>query len=290
MSFGGGGEPQQQTSTTTQQLSPEQRAILEPLIPIISQFGQTPLQQFPQSQVIPFNPTEVAAQESALGAADVAGGPISQAQAFSQFLQGPALFPESNPALRANIDAAIRPLTEQFTQSILPNIRTAENFAGQVGGSRGGLAEQGATNTLLRQIGETSQGIVGENFQNALRTGAQSLAFTPSLLSASLFPAQTIAGVGGAERQLAEAGLSEEAQRFAAEQLSAFAPASAAAQLAFGIPGGTTTSTGTATGGGSTSPFQGAISGGSLGAALFPANPLIGGGVGALAGLLLSQF
>ncbi|KKN74535.1 hypothetical protein LCGC14_0389520 [marine sediment metagenome] len=287
---GGGGEPQQSTSTTTQQLSPEQRAILEPLIPIFTEFGQTPLQQFPGSQVVPFNPTELASQEQARGAATAAAGPIGQANLFSQFLQGPALFPESNPALRANIEAAIRPLTESFTQSILPNIRTAENLAGQVGGSRGGLAEQSATNALLRQIGETSQGLVGQNFENALRVGAQSLAFTPSLLSSSLFPAQTLAGVGGAERALTEAELFEQAQRFGAEQLAEFAPAAAAANIAVGLPGGSTTSVGTVTGGGGTSPFQGFISGGALGTAMFPSNPAVGGGVGALAGLLLSQF
>ena len=284
---GGGGQPQTSTTVTTQELSPEQRAILKPLIPIITKFGETPLEQFPGSLIPDFNPLELQAQQTALTAAGGIQQDVGQASAFANFLQGPALFPQTNPALQANIEAAIRPLTETFGQTILPNIRGQEVIAGQVGGSRGMLAEQQATNLLLRQVGETSAGLVGENFANALRAGTQSLFAQPSLLSSSLLPAQVIAGVGGAERGLTTAQLEEEAARFGAEQLKVFAPAQAAAGVAFGMPGGTVMSKGTAFGGGGGGNIFGtAMGAGSLGAAMFPGNPLVGGGLGILAGLL----
>lgn len=264
------GAPQTTTQTTTQQLSPEQQAILQPLIPIISEFGQTPLEQFGPSLVPGFTPTELAAQQTALTQAGQTGTDIAAANAFANFLQSPeALDPSTNPALAANISAAVRPLTESFAQTILPNIRGQEVIAGQVGGSRGGLAEEQATNQLLRQVGETSAGLVGENFANVLRAGGQSLFAQPSLAQTSFLPAQIAAGVGGAERELTTAQLQEQAQRFGAEQLKEFAPAQTAAQVAFGIPGGTTTSTGTATGGGGSNLFSDILGAGALGASLF---------------------
>ena len=285
---GGGGQPQTTTQVTRQELSPEQRQILEPLIPIISKFGQTPLQQFPESVIPGFNPTELQAQQTALTAAGGIQQDVGQANIFANFLQGPALFPETNPALQANIAAAIRPLTETFGQTILPNIRGQEVIAGQVGGSRGRLAEQQASNVLLRQVGETSAGIVGENFQNALRAATQSLFAQPALLQSSILPAQVIAGVGGAERALTTAQLEEESRRFGAEQLREFAPAQAAAGVAFGLPGGTVTSTTTGPPGATGNIWANSLGAGALGAAMFPGNPLVGGGLGILAGLLFS--
>lgn len=260
--FFSGSDPVAPTSTqvTTQQLSPQQQQILDPLVPIITKFGTKPLEQFPKTQIPGFTPTELTAQQQAITAAGGIQQDVGQANVFANFLQGPALFPETNPALRSSIDAAIRPLTESFGESILPNIRGAEVVAGQVGGSRGRLAEQTAIRTLLRQIGETSSGIVNENFQNALRTGAQSLFAQPNLATSSLLPSQVLAGVGGAERGLDIARLQEEAQKFGAEQLREFAPAQAAANVAFAIPGGTTTSTSTITSGvGENSGFQNAL-------------------------------
>ena len=280
---GGNESPQVTSQTTTQELSPEQRAILEPLIPIFQRFGTTPLQQFPGSTIPGFNPTEVQAQQTALTQAGNLQGNIQGAQDFASFLQGPALFPESNPALRENIAAAVRPLSENFTQSVLPNIRGQENVVGQVGGSRGRLVEGQATSDFLRQVGETSAGLVSENFQNALRQGTQSLFAQPALATSSLLPAQIQAGVGGAERALTTAQLEEEARRFGAEQLSAFAPAQAAAGAAFGIPGGSVTSTGTGPVGGSSNLFSNTIGAGALG---FSLGGPAGAGLGILAGLL----
>jgi hypothetical protein len=283
---GGGSDPVTTEKTTTQEWSPEQRQILEPLVPIFQKFGTTPLKQFPGSTIPDFSATELQAQQTALGQAEALKPNIQGALDFSSFLQGDALFPETNPALRASIDAAVRPLTEQFTQSILPNIRGSENVAGQVGGSRGALAEQQASTNFLRQVGDTSAGMVSENFQNALRQGTQSLFTQPALQASSLLPAQIQAGVGGAERGLKTGQLQEEARRFGAEQLSEFAPASAAASVAFGMPGGSTRSTSTAPAAPGGGMFSSALGGGALGAAMFAANPVIGGGLGILAGLM----
>jgi len=236
MSLGGGSGGG--TTRTVQQLTPEQQAILNPITPILTKFGQTPLQQFPFSTIPGFNPFETAGQQAAAATAAGVTPSIGNALNFQNFLFGPALSPEANPGLQGSIDAAIRPLTETFTQKVLPNIRLSEGLAGQAGGSRGRVLEGLATRDLLRQVGDTSANLVNANFQNALQQATRGLAFAPSVLQSSLLPTQLLSSVGQQARQLQTQQLLELAQRFGQQQLLAFSPAQAAANVAFGFPGG----------------------------------------------------
>ena len=245
---GGGGKTQTVQQTTVQELSPEQRAILKPLIPKITEFGTTPLELFPGSTIPDFSPLEVEARAGATATARGLGQPIGQALDFQNFLFSPELFSATGQVAGPAIEAAIRPLARTFAESVLPNIRSAEVFAGQVGGSRGRLAEQGAVQSFLTEAGDISADIVNTNFANALSAASRALVTAPSTFQSALIPSQILASVGGANRELETARLLEEAQRFGAEQLLAFEPARAAAGVAFGIPGGTLTSQGITSG------------------------------------------
>lgn len=437
MSFGSTqSAPVKSTTTSTQELSPEQRQLLNIALPIATQFGQNPPKLFPGSTIAPQNQLQTTAQQMMLQTAGsalptvagaggeaaqrllggqlfssatpqvgqtlAAGGPqvaedprVSQTigqlingtsggtnfqdlgqslvsmlspqgqltpeqarmltqrsdptiNAAQNFLLGPVMSPETNPALRSAIDAAVRPLSEQFTQTVLPNIRQGAITAGQFGGSRQGVAEDAASRDFLRQVGDTSASLSNEAFkanlgalvqgfgtaanreanqaqtmvqllnneiqrkgidvnavtqtvgnllqsqaaQESIRTGAltttmQSLlqseatrlgistdamtnAFAtmmnsetqrggieanaaigtianfPDLLNAMMLPAQAVEAVGTQQQQQQQALLSEQAQRFMAEQLLPFSVAQDIAALAFGIPGGSTTTTSTA--------------------------------------------
>lgn len=267
---GGGGQPQQVSQTTTQELSPEQRAILEPLIPIITEFGQTPLKQFPGSVIPEFSRLELEAQDSAVGAARGLGGSINQAQRFQDFLFSPELFEKAGQFSAPAIDAAIRPLERAFSESILPNIRGSEGLAGQVGGSRGRLAEQGAVKSFLTEAGDISSEIVNKNFAEALSASSRALFTAPQTFQSSLLPSQILSAVGGAGRELESAQLQEQAQRFGAEQLLAFEPARAAAGVAFGLPGGTVNTTSTSPGARSPGLLQTGVGLASIFGSLFP--------------------
>ena len=169
MGLGGGGGGESRT-VTTQELSPEQQELLKLVIPEARKFVADPPQQFPGSAIVPFTPNQLGAQQSALSQAF--GGNVSQvtdaAAQAQQFALGPVLFPESNPALQAATQAAIRPITEQFTQSVLPNIRQEAITAGGFGGSRQGIAEGQASQAFLRQVGDTSAQIQSEAFGQGL--------------------------------------------------------------------------------------------------------------------------
>ncbi len=333
MGLGGGGK----TSTTTrQELSPEQQELLSLVIPAARDISENPPQLFPESQIAPFNPLQVAGQELALGAA---AGPVTQlgqtatsgvgalqeiglptgilgageaiggldtAQPFLDFLlSGQALFPQSNPALAATAEAAIRPLEQSLTQQVLPGIRSGAVDAGQFGSSRQGIAEGIALQEFQQQAGDisanifsqgfsdalaaatnalgTTQGLAGTGFETLVGQGTRSLFATPQLADLALQPAAITGGVGFQQQQQEQAQLSEEAQKFISEQIIPFLVAQDVAQLAFGIPGGSITSTTSGGGGGiQIGQLLGALVGGVGGA-------FVGGPAGAFAGAGLGQ-
>lgn len=250
---GGGGQPQTSTTSTTQQLSEEQRRLISLVIPTAEQFIQQPPELFPGSTIAPPDPAQLEAQERTL-ALGAAGGPLeafgNQATMASQFLLGPVLFPESNPALRAATDAAIRPLTENFQNVVLPGIRGEAITAGGFGGSRQGIAEGLAAQGLTRQIGDVSATIQANAFQQSLDAMTRTLFAAPETAKLPLLPVALTEAVGAQRQMTEQALLSEEAQRFISEQLIPFSTAQDVAALAFGLPGERVSSTTSFGGGG----------------------------------------
>ena len=284
---GGGGGGGESRTVTTQELSPEQQQLLSLVIPEARKFVSQPPQQFPGTAIAPFTPNQLSAQQSALSQAF--GGNVGQvtdatAQA-QQFALGPVLFPESNPALQAATEAAIRPISEQFTQSILPNIRQSAVTAGGFGGSRQGIAEGIASQAFLRQVGDTSAQLQSEAFGQGLDLFGRALFAAPGTAQLALLPTQIQEAVGIQQQQLQQRQLTEEAQKFVNAQLIPFAAAQDVAQLAFGFPGGSAESVTSASSGTSSNSLQAALAGAALGTAI--GGPGIGTGIGALAALLL---
>lgn len=66
MAMGGG----QSTTTTTQELSPEQRKLIEPVIPIAQNYLANPPKQYAGSAITPFNPLQQQAQQMTVDAAN----------------------------------------------------------------------------------------------------------------------------------------------------------------------------------------------------------------------------
>ncbi|MFQ5741999.1 MAG: hypothetical protein ACE5HV_00240 [Acidobacteriota bacterium] len=272
MGFGGTGGGRS-TTTTVQELAPEQQQLLNLVIPEAEKFIAAPPTLFPSSTIVPFNPLQQQAQQQALG---VAGGPAQgiadQAALAQNFLLGPVLFPESNPALQGAIQAATRPLERTFTQQTLPNIRQGAISAGQFGGSRQGIAEGLAAQGFQQQVGDVSATLANQAFQSGLEALTRSLIFAPQTAQLGLLPSSITAGVGQQQQAQEQAFLSEEAQRFLAEQIIPFATAQDVAALAFGVGGGTSTTTAQGPGT-STDPLQAILGIGGLAASIFAPPP-----------------
>ncbi len=105
-----------------------------------------------------------------IGALTSGGGAVGDANnLLSQTLGGQFLSPESNPFLQATIQAAQRPLLEQFQDVTLPGLSSAFTAAGQRtqpgGSSAFDKAKAIESRGLFNALGDISTKLAGENFQ-----------------------------------------------------------------------------------------------------------------------------
>lgn len=288
MSAGGGGGEQSSTTTTVRELSPQQQSLLDLAIPRAEKFGEQGLTLPQESGVAGFDPLQLQAQESALQQAQPGGAlanTVGNATLAQNFALGPLLFPETNPALRQATDAAIRPLTEQFTESVLPQIRGGAIAANQPGGSRQGVAEGIASRGFLRQVGDTSANIQSDAYQQGLDAFIKGLALAPQTAGLQTLPSSILDIIGGQRQGQEQQRLTEEQTKFFNTQLLDLTVAQELAKLAGTFGGGSTIATATQPNqAGGSSAFNRALGGASAGFGLSGGNPFGAaiGGIGSL--------
>lgn len=327
--MGGGG--QNTVQTTTQEMSPEQRALLEPVIPIAKDFLANPPQQYPGTGIAPFTPLQQQGQQMTVQAAQqmlpymqmlpqqlqqimggfgqnanaigaqsgaannqlqqIMGATAQQAQSpgMNFLTSGATLDPNSNMALQAATQAAIRPFIENFQTNVMPGIASEAVSAGGFGGTRQGIAEGLASRALLQQTGDITANMANSAYtqglqaliqgqglqQNALgalmqgniqgqqaqqgaaglqQQGLQgmlgALGQSGNIMQQGLLPAQLVSAVGEQQQGMGQAQLSEQIQKYVSQQMIPFAAAQDVAGLAFGMPGGSSTSNAQTSGGG----------------------------------------
>lgn len=104
--------------------------------------------------------------------------------------------PANNPYFQSAVQSAIRPVTQQFQEQVLPSIKSGAQQAGQFGGSRQGIAEGLASRGYMDTVGD-----ITSNMGNAAY--AQGL----NALQSSGQMGQNLAGMGlGATGQAGQMG------------------------------------------------------------------------------------
>lgn len=345
----GGSTPPAPTQSTTYQLSPEQRQLMDLAIPGVKQFAAQVPQRYPGDTVAGFTAPQIAGQEAATAAAGTQAGLAKTAadvftQLPTQLAQGvPGLQPfvgqtqqyeknpweglaQADPALQSYIDASTRPLYQNLTNTVLPNIRGGAITAGGFGGSRQGIAEGTAAGQTALAAGDTASKLAGSQYatnvgalQNRYATNVaadqaryatnvnaeqqrldlmqraragdmqaltQLLALTPTVQQAQVAPALTLSGVGDVQQAQNQAELSGQIQGYNYDQLAPFLQSKEILSLLQGLPGGTTLSTGSVPP--QPSALNRALGGAATGASLGSAlMPGVGTGVGAVGGAIL---
>jgi hypothetical protein len=293
---GGGGKTQNVTQKTVVELTPEQKRLIGLATPLAETVARRGVQDTPFSRVAPQTGLQTEGQNRLVQTArgfgqDVLPGVQS---ALKSQLNAPDL--QNNPYLAAAIDAAIRPIREQHTQTVLPSITSGAVASGGLGGSRQGIAEGLAGQSFLRQVADTSSSFANQAFQKGLEAQSRGLALAPSVSQLGLLPGQIISGVGAEQQAQAQRTLDEATRRFTTDQLMPLFLAQEIAGLASGLPGSGMSGFSQQPGPPGTNPILGALGGaalgGGLGAAINPATATaagggaVGAGIGALIGLL----
>lgn len=287
-SKGGGGS--QSTTTVQQNFSPEEAArraaVMKEADRVYwSTMGTASNSPYPGAR--PITPSAETAEAQTM-MADAARGnmqTIADNAMYAQLMGYNAADVTNNPFLDKAMNAAVRPLTEQMTESggVLSQIRSGAGDAGQYGGSRQGIAEGLALKGYLNAVGDVTAKMGNNAYNTGLATSMQALGLTPTVMGAQRDPAAALSAVGAQREDLAA---DVEAYRAAQEEWKLNAPwmpLQNYANIVFGgaSPGTTTSSVGPGVKGPSRA--MGALGGAAMGAT-------VAGPWGAAAGALIGAF
>jgi len=206
-------------------------------------------------------------------------------------------FLNANPYQQAMMEAATRPLTQQFSQTVLPGISSLYSRSGRLGSGSMERALGTATEAYGRSLGDITSNIAGSQYQQerglqqqAQLAQAQLAGAAPSFYGQQFLPSQTLAQVGAQQEAIAAQPLQEQLARYQFGQQLPYQQLQGYLSSVYGTPLG---SYGTQTTNAPTYQNRGAgilgggIAGGLGGYALGQAFPQIGGTYGALGGSVL---
>lgn len=219
---------------------------------------------------------------------------VASIQNATNFGLGNVLYANSNPYLQSAIGAAVRPITQSYTDpnGVMAQIRQGAVEAGGVGGSREGIAQGVAAGRYAQAVGDTASKMANENYQQGLDTFEKTLMFAPSAMQAGNVPAQTLANVGASTEGRAADQAAYQEQQALWNMNAPWMPLQNYANMVYGSGSQGSTSTGTMSGSSGSRLLSG-LSGGLTGYSLASALGVAGGpvgwgmmGLGALAGLM----
>jgi hypothetical protein len=281
------GSPDQPEQVTKPILSQQQQEVLNLAMPGLRSFAATVPQRYQGEQVAGFNPTQLTAQQMLTSGAAPAQGDLARSgHTVSDFYTGGNIWdPNVNPNLRGAIDAAVRPITESYEQSVMPTIRTGAQGAGQFGGSRQGVAEGVASTGYLRNVGDTASKIAQNEYETNVNAQLRALGLLPQTIEAQTAEGRTTGAVGDVQQAQEQARINEQVANFNFDQYAPFLQSQELLSLYGALPQGGVTSTANVP---QTNPFMQALGGAGTGAAIGGAvGGPVGAGVGAVGGATL---
>jgi hypothetical protein len=154
------------------------------------------------------------AMMNALGPQAMTAQNLTNAQNFA--LAGPANL-SSNPYIAGATEAAIRPLYSQ-AQGLLQQARRDANSAGQLGGDRQAILEQGVIGDYLQKAGDITSTMYSDAYNNSLSNQAKAIGLAPSTLSSMSAPATSLMALGGVQQARDQLAIDDVRARFEAEQ------------------------------------------------------------------------
>lgn len=284
----GNKSPPTTTSTTKQELSPEQRQIINLAMPSIKEWAGSEYPFYDGSTVAGFTPEQTQAQQGYVAggtAGQALGGQAGQSQQFMLGLD--QLNPGSNPYISAIADQITGKMTEGLLQQTLPAIRGgAIQGGGMYGGgsTRQGLAEVGAVNAVADQTGNALERLYFDNYNTGLNNIARAQQLNPSIQSQQLFGANILDAVGSQKQAMEQALLNEQLQKWAMETYGPLTRSQELMGLLGMMPNNgavTATSQGALP---KANPLTSGLGGAASGAAIGSAIPVLGTGLGAVLG------
>ncbi len=193
----------------------------------------------------------------------------------------------SNPYLAGAAEAALRPVYSQ-AQGLLQQARRDATGAGQLGGTRQAILEQGVIGDYLQKAGDITSTMYSDAYRDAQANQLKALTIAPQSQQAITAPAMQLGALGTAEQQRQQQAIDKARARFEFAQQAPDEALTRYSNIAGSniLPGGSTTTAE----GGSPSFGQKAVGAGLLGMGVYGAGVgsgvITGAGANATAGLV----
>lgn len=167
-----------------------------------------------------FDPLQLQSQalNQAFAMSPALAGQIGGAQDALGFSLGLPQNIADSPIIAAQIEAAQRPVTQQFENVVMPAIAARSVGSGGFGGSRQGVAEGLAAQGLTQELGDISSRIQADAFSDALTNQQRALAMAPQTLGLGLTPGNILGDIGAQRQALAGQQMGEARGDFLFEQ------------------------------------------------------------------------
>lgn len=170
--------------------------------------------QYPGAQIAPPGPATMSAEQNMMALANGAQNNIvPNVFGALNYNLNSARDVQNNPFLAGAMEAALRPMGEQFTQAggALSNIRSGAMDAGQYGGSRQGIAEGIAMRGLANSMGDVVAKMGSDAYGKGLDASTKALVAAPVALSAAATPTSWQSSVGAQQDMRTQQALNREA-------------------------------------------------------------------------------
>ena len=199
---------------------------------------------------------------------------IAQAQKTQAFLSNPNLLsPDSNPYLKASVEAALHPIQDNYSQIIAPSENATAAASGAYGGSRQGIVQALNAQNEGRQVADTSAQMYSGAYQQGLNTMLSALGQSGNTAKLGLLPSSIYGSIGNIEQQQRQRELNNPYNNLAMWG------------NLIGAGKGQVTTSPTSTVSPGASALGGAATGAAMGSEIYPGwGTLIGAGIGAVGG------
>ena len=182
---------------------------------------ETPRTFYEGSTVVPFS-TQPQAGLDAMETRATAGSPlVTGAQDLTAAtMRGDYLSPDTNPYLKSAMDAATRPMTEAFTQDVMPGINAAFSSAGRYGSGLQANQQARASEDYLQALGDVGSRMAYSNYADERGRQVDAATAAPAMAELDYLDPSRLIDIGGAYEGMAGRELQEDVdrQRFAEDE------------------------------------------------------------------------
>jgi hypothetical protein len=175
---------------------------------------ETPRTFYEGSTVVPFSTQTQAGLDAMQTRAETGSPLVTAAQDLTAAtMRGDYLSPDSNPYLKSAMDAATRPMTEAFTQDVMPVIDAAFSSGGRYGSGLQANQQARAAEGYLQSLGDVGSRMAYSNYADERGRQVDASTAAPAMAELDYLDPSRLIDIGGAYEGMAERELQEDIDR-----------------------------------------------------------------------------